>query len=136
MSPTTIDLFITKNVTINRPTTLTALNSDHNPVIITTDGQYRENRTRTKITYKNTDWTKFRETVDDQLKINSTITDRKQLEHTIDTFTQIIQNAIKKNTKKTHNKHRNTTHHTRNHTTNQEKERYTKKLAKDRKPNL
>jgi hypothetical protein len=99
MSPTTIDLFITKNITINRPTTLTALNSDHNPVIITTDGQYRENRSRTKITYKNTDWNKFRETIDSQLKINRTITDRKQLEHTIDTLTQIIQNAIKKHTK-------------------------------------
>jgi endonuclease/exonuclease/phosphatase (EEP) superfamily protein YafD len=62
MSPTTIDLFITKNVTIRRPTTLTALNSDHNPVIITTDGQYRKNRTRTKITYKNTDRRKYTKT--------------------------------------------------------------------------
>jgi hypothetical protein len=47
-----------------------------------TDGQYRENRTRTKLTYKNPDWTKFRQTIDEQLKINRNITDRKQLEHT------------------------------------------------------
>jgi hypothetical protein len=136
MSPTTIDLFITKNITINRPTTLTALNSDHNPVIITTDGQYRENRSRTKITYKNTDWNKFRETIDSQLKINRTITDRKQLEHTIDTLTQIIQNAIKKHTK-THTINTETQHITPEIIQLiKKKERYTKKLAKDRKPNL
>jgi uncharacterized membrane protein YgaE (UPF0421/DUF939 family) len=96
MRPTTIDLIITKNITINKPTTITALDSDHNPVTTTTDGQNRENRTRTQITYKNTDWSKFRQTIDRLLTINRNINDIKQLEPTLDPYTDIIQTAIKK----------------------------------------
>jgi hypothetical protein len=93
-NPSTIDLFLIKNIkNYTKAETLTALSSDHNPVKIQIDNVPRENTTKTIISYQNTNWKKFRETLDTKIHINNNITDTNQLELEVTKYTKAIEKA-------------------------------------------
>ncbi|KAL3289102.1 hypothetical protein HHI36_003543 [Cryptolaemus montrouzieri] len=59
--PSTIDLIINKNVrNINQPISQAELNSDHNPIFFTINNFPKENIQRKIVSYKNTDWARYR----------------------------------------------------------------------------
>ncbi|RZB38984.1 Exo endo phos domain containing protein [Asbolus verrucosus] len=80
MTPTTIDIFLTKNINIEKPTSLYELNSDHNPVVTHIEQVFTENTTKTITSFKNTNWIKFRKTLDSLITINDNIKNTQQLE--------------------------------------------------------
>lgn len=100
MSPTTIDIAITKNVVeLSEPQSLAELDSDHNPVIFDLRNQIRDNRDIRVISYKNTDWKKFRETLNNTIVIDGNINTENQLETAIRKLTVEIEKAAAKHTK-------------------------------------
>ncbi|CAH1384231.1 unnamed protein product, partial [Tenebrio molitor] len=73
-NPTTIDIFLAKNIqNYTRARTLNDLNSDHSPVCMETTYDGLEDVSRRITSFKNTDWTKFRSDINRAIKINSNI---------------------------------------------------------------
>ncbi|RZC40463.1 RVT 1 and/or Exo endo phos domain containing protein [Asbolus verrucosus] len=96
-TPTTIDLIINKNVQhIANIKTIPALNSDHNPVIVTLNNQFVENHQRQITCYKNADWQQYRAHINKTITLTPNIDDTKQLENEIKKFTNTIQQAKQK----------------------------------------
>lgn len=100
MTPSTIDLVINKNVQqVSDPTTITDLPSDHDPVIFKIGNQEVNDMTRKIVTYKNTDWKRFKKVLDDGIIINNKILTTEELEQEVIKLTNAIQWAQKNNTK-------------------------------------
>jgi endonuclease/exonuclease/phosphatase (EEP) superfamily protein YafD len=76
MTPTTIDLMITKHVNdLTKPISLPELESDHNPVVATIKNQFKEDRGPNAIKISKINWVSFRRTLDKNIKINHNIPD-------------------------------------------------------------
>lgn len=100
MSPSTIDLVLFKNIShITRPISLPELPSDHNPIIFKLRNTKSEDRTRQITSYKKTDWTKFRQTLDKNITIDYNIQTEEQLEASILSLSRAITKALQKHTK-------------------------------------
>lgn len=91
MTPTTLDLALTKHITISKPIASTELNSDHNPVIFNLNNQLKEPRIIKITSYKNTDWIAFRKELDQKIKIDPNITSIHKLNTEINTYTNTLQ---------------------------------------------
>ena len=102
MTPSTIDLFISKNVAnISDPITLPELNSDHCPVIAELSVQNNTHTDTTNYTrsYKHTDWAEFRRSLDGLITITQHVNTTHDLDMLVETFTQAIQHALEKHTR-------------------------------------
>lgn len=98
-TPTTIDLIINKNVTINTPPqSIPDLTSDHNPVLFHLKHTKLEERTLRIRTYKNTNWTHFRQTLDEHTTINNNFLTTLDIDNEVDKITKTIQLAMNKHT--------------------------------------
>jgi hypothetical protein len=98
-SPTTIDLFLTKNVAnYTRAKLLNELNSDHAPVIMEMTYHGLEDTTTKHTSFKHTDWVKLRHDLNLAIKINSNIRTADELEAEVTRFTTILNNIMKKHT--------------------------------------
>jgi hypothetical protein len=99
-NPTTIDIFLAKNIqNYTRARTLNDLNSDHSPVCMETTYDGLEDVSRRITSFKNTDWTKFRSDINRAIKINSNIGTREKLNSEITKFTSILVEMSKKHSK-------------------------------------
>jgi hypothetical protein len=98
-TPSTIDLVLNKqNRNLNQPISIAELDSDHNPVIVTLyDTGMKSDIKRTITSYKHTNWTAFRRTLDEKIKINNDIKNSEEL----DSETILLTKAIIE-TKKIH----------------------------------
>jgi hypothetical protein len=99
-NPTTIDIFLAKNIqNYTRARTLNDLNSDHSPVCMETTYDGLEDVSRRITSFKNTDWTKFRSDINRAIKINSNIGTIEKLNSEITKFTSILVEMSKKHSK-------------------------------------
>lgn len=97
-TPTTIDIIVSKNIKNNSdPKVLNELNSDHRPVIFTI-GQLESNGiTEHEIyNYKQADWSKFRDILNTNIKINNKIYTKENVDEEILKLTYNIEVALKK----------------------------------------
>ncbi|CAK9813136.1 Probable RNA-directed DNA polymerase from transposon BS [Anthophora plagiata] len=95
-TPTTIDLAINKNViSITGPQVLHELVSDHKPILFNIGNIYK-NKDTSKATYnyKQADWKKFRQTLDEKININNSITSKESIEQEVTNITNSIQTAM------------------------------------------
>jgi hypothetical protein len=96
-NPTTIDIFLAKNIqNYTRARTLNELNSDHSPVCMETTYDGLEDVSRRITSFKNTDWTKFRIDINPAIKINSNIETIDKPNSEITKFTSILIEVSKK----------------------------------------
>lgn len=103
MTPTTIDLVIVKNVTnLTHPESLPQLDSDHNPVTLqlTTEKSFHStNVPRTYTSYKHTNWTDFRKTLDNNITINNIINTPQDIDREVLLLTNAFLAAKNRHTK-------------------------------------
>jgi hypothetical protein len=86
--PSTIDFFLIKNINnYTSAATIQELPSDHYPVEMSISNVSRENLDKYITSYKDTDWKKFRKTLDSLIKINSNIKTTNELDTEINKFT-------------------------------------------------
>lgn len=91
MTPTFIDLIVNKNsANITDPVSLPALPSDHNPVIFNILNQYKEKSKRYVTSYKLTNWTDFRHSLNDKIKINNKIQTAQEVDKEVELLTRAI----------------------------------------------
>lgn len=101
MTPSTIDLMISKNITDTTSLeTHPALCSDHNPISFYMHINGTQKDTRTITTYKDANWNKYREYINDKLDINNDLDDAPKLENEVDRFTKILRQAQQKVSRK------------------------------------
>ena len=99
MTPTTIDFYLTKNVTpLHRPISLPDLHSNHNPVIVEIPFREKQPQLKNDATKKFTDWTKFRKTTDGLVTINTDIKTSEELDREVAEFTNAIQKGYEGST--------------------------------------
>lgn len=80
-SPGIIDLFLVKNgFPRTLPMSHAELSSDHNPVSMTVDFDYKNLLTKKIFDYKKADWYKFREDINNELDLNFYIHMKSDLE--------------------------------------------------------
>ena len=98
--PTYIDVVINKNISdVTNPVTHAALTSDHNPIRVRLM-QNNEQKTTKKITsYKNTDWTKYKRDLDNNIKINKDMHRPTDIDKAVEAFQNSIIKAKNSNTK-------------------------------------
>lgn len=97
MTPTTIDIAVTKNVSNVSSLVVTAdLNSDHNPIHLTLYNVPNQPTRRTTTTYKDSNWQLYRSFINRELVMRSTIEQPQELEDTLKSFTGLIQRAKEK----------------------------------------
>lgn len=98
MSPSTLDIAITKNIgTTLQITTEVDLNSDHNPVVLTLPIKtQKDNTTRTITSYKNSDWSEYRRLLNQNLTIVSDIKTTDQLDGVVENLALITKEAQNK----------------------------------------
>ena len=72
------------------------LNSDHLPVIVELRNDKLETVDKTFLNYKLANWNEFRSEITKNLNINSKINNDEQIDHEVQTPTNLIQIAIKK----------------------------------------
>lgn len=91
-TPTTIDIILNKNVSNNtEPKSISELNSDHNPVTFEIHDQYKNDDIKHITSYKNTDWSLLRQTLNDQITINNRINSDTAIDTELDKLTTMIQ---------------------------------------------
>lgn len=106
MTPTTIDLAISKNLAgITNLETHSELPSDHNPVFLHIHYTQKQNVTRTVTTYKHTNWVQYRQLMDKKTTITPDIRNTTELEMEVQTMTATLQEAQSKIAKKVKTKH-------------------------------
>lgn len=94
--PDILDIAIIKNLTHTLYAhSLPELDSDHCPVILTSDMYYIKAELPHSIDTKNIDWIKFQTNVDNALPINRFMKNKEEIDFAVDTLTKIIQNAAK-----------------------------------------
>lgn len=101
MTPTYIDIILNKNTNeLTNLDTDTALSSDHNPITfeIKIDNSNDENETKTRRTFRNTNWKNFKTDLDRLITLNNTIETPTQLEDEVKKITANIQKTIEKHT--------------------------------------
>lgn len=94
MTPTTIDLIITKKThRLAHPTSVLALQSDHNPATATINTcTNRKAVLKTLTSYKNTKWVNFRKTLDQNI-INNNIHTTQDIDNEITKLTNAFNLA-------------------------------------------
>jgi hypothetical protein len=98
--PSTIDFFLIKNINnYTSAATIQELPSDHYPVEMSISNVSRENLDKYITSYKDTDWKKFRKTLDSLIKINSNIKTTNELDTEINKFTEALNNTRNKHSK-------------------------------------
>ena len=101
-SPSTIDIIINKNVAnISNPTAKPDLPSDHNPIMFTiyTDMAHSvENKFITS--YKTTNWQKFRNDLDNNIKITPDLPNTQSIDTAVDNLSMAILRAKRVNSHK------------------------------------
>jgi hypothetical protein len=101
MTPTTIDLIITKNLSgLTKPISLPELESDHNPVVAMIKNQFKEDRGPNVIRINKINWVSFRRTLDKNVKINRDIPDKNALDREVTRFIESVDSAVAKSTRK------------------------------------
>lgn len=91
-TPTTIDIFVTKNSTLFDINTVADLDSDHNPVTaVIRELQSHVQPAKIITTYHNTDWQRFRSDLDAALQPLTSINTIEQLDSEVDKLTRVIQ---------------------------------------------
>lgn len=101
MTPTTIDLAISKNLPrLTNLETHPELPSDHNPVFLHIHYSQKQNVTRTVTSYKHTNWVQFRQLMDKKTKITPDIRNITELEKEVQTITATLQDVQSKISKK------------------------------------
>ena len=95
--PSTIDLALLKN--INNCISLEALNeldSDHSPLILELDSGNLKNEVDKKfLNYKEANWNKFRQIIQNKLTVNSKLANKLEIDQTTEKLTRIINEAIR-----------------------------------------
>lgn len=108
MAPTCIDIVINKNVpNATNPVSIVELSSDHNPITLELQNHPQEFSHKHIISYKNTDWTAFRHTLNQQVVINTKIDTANDIDKEVELFTtqlQAAQSAHSQKVKVGHNK--------------------------------
>jgi hypothetical protein len=101
MTPTTIDLIITKNlIGLTKPISLPELESDHNPVVAMIKNQFKEDRGPNVIRINKINWVSFRRTLDKNVKINRDIPDKNAFDREVTRFIESVDSAVAKSTRK------------------------------------
>lgn len=96
----TIDFFITKNLTIDQPLTIQALDSDHYPVLTTVPKANSSSIPRTSHFYS-TDWKKFKSLTSDNVTINRNHNSTEEIDKSIKNITNTIKSCMYQSTIKT-----------------------------------
>lgn len=95
--PSNVDILINKNVqNITKPITINELDSDHLPILVTINDKTIKRSYPKYLDYKNANWSSFRTNINNNLEINSKLTQTPDIDNTVNKLTQIIQNSIKK----------------------------------------
>lgn len=90
-TPTTIDLMITKHITDHTDLeTAPDLSSDHNPIFFNLYIQGQQTGTRTIISYANANWNQYRSYINNNIIMQSQISDTRKLEEAVDRFTGVL----------------------------------------------
>lgn len=101
MAPTCIDIVVNKNViNVTNPTSLPELSSDHNPIVLELQNQEKETYQKTIISYRDTDWTEFRNTLNQNIKINNKIESTDDIDRELNLFTDHVVKAQLAHSKK------------------------------------
>lgn len=99
-TPSTIDLCITKNITIDDIQTMQYLDSDHNPIQITINSpqivKQQINRQMKIRSFKETNWIQFRQDLDNEITTTTVTADPNQIDNHVDRLTKIIQKTMNK----------------------------------------
>lgn len=103
MTPTTIDLILTKNLpNITNPESLPQLDSDHNPVLfhLSTNNSCLNpfSNYKTLTSCKHTDWTAFRKTLDTNITITNQIITTDDIDRQVSLLTKAFTTAKNKHT--------------------------------------
>lgn len=97
MSPTTIDIFISKNIkNIANIESINDLSSDHIPVLLQLNDQIPESVNILKPNYKKANWKKFREIITEKLIITPRLLSNDEIDIETDKITNLIQTAMEK----------------------------------------
>lgn len=94
-SPSTIDLAIIKNVKkYSKPIILEDLDSDHMPeLLVLNDQKIAENNVKF-LNYKKANWLLFRQSLNDNVKINNKMYCKNDIDAAVSTLTKCIRGAI------------------------------------------
>lgn len=99
-TPTHIDIIINKNTNnITNPVSIPGLTSDHNPVHFKLNHIKKENIRKSITSYKNTDWGKFKQDINDSIIINNNLDTPNKINEEVQKFTMSINKAKEKHTK-------------------------------------
>ena len=100
-TPTYIDIVLNKNVLdLPDPLVLDELSSDHRPLLLKWRADVRTEDVQITYSYKNVNWRRFREIVNDRVTINSEINSPMALDTEVDKLTEALQEARNKTAKK------------------------------------
>lgn len=90
----TIDLALTKEVNLQAISVLEELDSDHRPVVFQTEGLKIQNKTQKHYkNYDKADWPGFKSYLKDNLKPNTKITTKEEIDNEVKRITDTIQHA-------------------------------------------
>lgn len=93
--PSIVDIAIIKNITSTIITeSLDELDSDHKPVIFKIKNTNVDNNTQEKLNYKKADWDKYRQYLNDNIVLNPHLHTTTEIDKSVETLTQTIQDAI------------------------------------------
>lgn len=98
-NPGTIDLAITKNVTVSSiPYTVTATNSDHNPVLLSISLTQHDldEQIHKRLNYRLANWNQFKFFIDNTINTNACFTTGKDIDDAVTHLTTCIHQAIDK----------------------------------------
>lgn len=95
MSGSNLDLFFTKNMTINKPITVNELSSDHLPVMAKIIHRSNNNNNDKNIfNYSKTDWDQYKKELNLNWVIKNKFDDNSEVESTICNLNQLMHNAL------------------------------------------
>ena len=99
-TPSTIDIVINKNIhNITHITSLPELDSDHNPIVFGILERIEVEKGQKLISFKNTNWTKFRSDLDRSIHSNSNINNEIELNREIEDLVAAVQKATDRNSR-------------------------------------
>lgn len=91
MTPTCIHIVINKKVpNASEPISMGELSSDHNPIILELQNQFKDFSQKSIRSYKDTDWQSFRKSLDQNIIINNKIKSSEDIERELKIFTEQI----------------------------------------------
>lgn len=94
MSPSTIDLYITKNLSnILNIETVYELSSDHYPVVLELGTNIEKSEIEKQFNYKKGNWKRFRELISANINIKQDLNSGNEIDEQVEILTDVIQRA-------------------------------------------